>query len=213
MSREPDGPDVSQIPRPRVSRLWLALMVLAALAGLWRFAPSLLGLAPGLLTAERAVGGPFSLLDTTGKRVTGADLAGKPYAIFFGFTHCPDVCPTTLSEMTGWLQALGPDAGKLRLVFVTVDPARDTVAAMADYMKAFDPRILALTGSQEEIAKMLIAYRVYAKKTDEKGADYGMDHTAAIYLMTATGAFKTVIGFGETSAAALARLKGLISGG
>ncbi len=213
MSGEPNTQPEHYVPRPRFSRLWLALLVLAALAGLWRFAPSLLGLAPGLLTQERAVGGPFSLLDVTGKRVTDADLAGKPYAIFFGYTHCPDVCPTTLSDMTGWLQALGPDASQLRLVFVTVDPARDTVAAMADYMKAFDPRILALTGSEADIAKTLIAYRVYAKRNDEKGADYGMDHTAAIYLMTASGDFKTVIGFGETSAAALSRLKELISGG
>ena len=206
MTQEPDQTKAMRVPRPRVGLLWIAILLVAALAGLWRFAPA-------LFTAERSVGGPFALVDSSGKRVTNADLAGKPYAMFFGYTHCPDVCPTTLSDMTDWLKALGPDAVKLKFVFVTVDPARDTVAALADYMKGFDPRILALTGSEADIAKALAAYRVYARKVDVKGADYAMDHTAAIYLMTGSGDFRTLIGYGETSAAALARLKELIGDG
>ena len=212
MTAKPELPDGSQIPHPRKSRLWIGLLAIAILALAWRALPGFGSLPASIFSQERAIGAPFSLLDTTGKRVTDADLTGNPYAIFFGYTHCPDVCPTTLSDMTGWLKSLGPDADKLRLVFVTVDPARDTVAALAQYMKAFDPRILALTGSEADIAKMLTAYRVYAKKTDEKNADYGMDHTAAIYLMTATGDFRTVIGYDEKPDAALARLKDLISG-
>ena len=196
------------VPRPRPSLLWLAIFLIVALSTIWRLVPPFAGLGPA-----SAIGGPFALTDAAGRRVTDADLAGKPYAIFFGYTHCPDVCPTTLQDMTDWLKALGPDAGKLRFVFVTVDPARDTPAALADYMRAFDPRILALTGSQADLDKTLQAFRVYAKKGEVKNGGYAMDHTAAIYLMDRAGAFKTLIGYGENSEAALARLRELFGAG
>ena len=208
MTANNNAPPDLAIPRPRPSLIWLGILLLVALAAIWRLAPPFADFAPA-----SAVGGPFALTDQAGRRVTNAELAGKPYAMFFGYTHCPDVCPTTLSDMTGWLKALGPDAGKLRLVFVTVDPDRDTPAALADYMKAFDPRILALTGSQAEVDKTLTAFRVYAKKGEVKNGDYAMDHSAAIYLFDGAGAFRTVIGYGEKNDAALARLKELIGAG
>ena len=208
MSADNNTPPDLAIPRPRPSLLWLAILLLVALSVIWRLVPPFADLAPA-----PAIGGPFTLSDAGGHRVTNADLAGKPYAIFFGYTHCPDVCPTTLQDMTGWLKELGPDAEKLRLVFVTVDPARDTPAALAGYMQAFDPRILALSGSQAEIDKTLTAFRVYAKKGEVKNGDYAMDHTAAIYLMDRAGGFKTLIGYGEKNDAALARLKELIGAG
>ena len=207
MAADDNAPDLA-VPRPRPGLIWLGILLLLALLAIWRIAPPLAGFAPAA-----AIGGSFALTDPTGKAVTEAALAGKPYAIFFGYTHCPDVCPTTLSDMTGWLKSLGTDAEKLRLVFVTVDPERDTPAALADYMKAFDPRILALTGSQADVDTILHAYRVYAKKGEVRNGDYAMDHSAAIYLFDGSGRFKTVIGYGEASDAALARLKELIRAG
>ena len=193
------------VPRPRPSLIWLAVLLLLLLLGIWRLFPPFADFAPA-----SSVGGPFALTDASGRRVTNAELAGKPYAVFFGYTRCPDVCPTTLSDMTDWLKALGGNAGKLHFVFVTVDPERDTPAVLADYMKSFDPRIMALTGSRADIDKTLLGYRVYAKKGEVKNGDYAMDHSAAIYLFDSSGGFKTVIGFAEKSDAALARLKELI---
>jgi protein SCO1/2 len=201
-----DQPQNLPIPRPRPGLLWIAVLAVLAVAAIWRLTPSLIAFAP----AGAGIGGPFTLTDPQGRRVTEANLAGKPFAIFFGYTHCPDVCPTTLSDMTDWLKALGSDADRLRMVFVTVDPARDTPATLADYMKAFDPRILALTGSEDDVSKTLLAYRVYAKKVEVKGSDYAMDHTAAVYLMDNAGKLHTLIGFGEKPDAALAKVKELI---
>ena len=207
MTEVPQPPATLAVPRPRLGILWLVLFTLAAVVLVVRVLPEL---TPSTLMSEHTIGGPFTLTDHKGQRVTEAVLAGKPYAIFFGYTHCPDVCPTTLQDMSGWLTALGPDADKLTMVFVTVDPARDTPAALGDYLKAFDPRILGLTGSEAEIANMLAAYRVYARQSEAKGGDYVMDHTAAIYLMDRAGDLKTLIGYGEKSEPSLAKLKELI---
>jgi protein SCO1 len=210
MATPAEKPPSLSVSRPRPSLLWLAVLVLLAAAPAYQGAR---WLAAGLIAPEHAIGGPFSLLDTNGKRVTEAALAGKPYAIFFGYTHCPDVCPTTLQDMSTWLAALGADADRLRLVFVTVDPERDTAPVLKAYMGAFDPRILAMTGSAADIAKMLAAYRVYARKADDKAGDYAMDHTAITYLMTGSGDLKTVLGYGEKQDVALERLKELMRGG
>lgn len=203
-----NGPNGLPIPRPRPSLIWLGVVAVLVAIALWQWAPAL-SISPQIAQ----IGGPFSLTGQAGHTVTDKDLAGKPYAIFFGYTHCPDVCPTTLQDMAGWLKALGPDADKLKFVFVTVDPARDTPSAMAEYMTAFDPRIIALTGSEPDVASMLRAFRVYAKKVEVKGGDYAMDHTAAMYLMDGAGHLRTVIGYGEKPDAALARLKELINAG
>ena len=139
--------------------------------------------------APAAIGGPFRLTDQAGQTVTEKSLIGRPTIIFFGFTHCPDVCPTALFEMSEVLRAMGPDADKMNAYFVSVDPERDTSAVMKDYISSFDPHLKGLTGTPDEIGKVISAYRVYAKKIPLKDGDYTMDHTALIYLMDKNGNF------------------------
>ena len=136
-----------------------------------------------------AIGGPFQLTDQNGKAVTDKSLKGKPTLIFFGYTHCPDVCPTSLFEMSEVLRAMGKDADKVNAVFISVDPERDTQAAMKDYLSSFDPHLEGLSGDPAEVAKVITSYRVYAKKVPAKDGDYTMDHTALIYLMDRDGRF------------------------
>lgn len=158
-------------------------------------------------TQGSTVGGPFALVDQNGATVTDKDLKGEPFLVFFGFTHCPDVCPTALSDMTQAFEALGPDAEKARALFVTVDPARDTPEAMKSYLSSFSPRITGLTGSQEQVDAVIKAYRVYAKKTPLEGGDYTMDHTALVYLMDRNGAFVAPINLKREPAVVAAELK------
>ena len=141
------------------------------------------------VTAPAAIGGPFQLTDQTGQTVTDKSMQGRPSLIFFGFTHCPDVCPTTLFEISEVLKAMGKDADRVNAYYISVDPERDTQAAMKEYLSSFDPRLKGLTGNAEEIAKVLSEYRVYAKKVPLKDGDYTMDHTALIYLMDRNGNF------------------------
>ena len=141
------------------------------------------------VTAPAAIGGPFQLTDQAGQTVTEQNLKGKPTLIFFGFTHCPDVCPTSLFEISEVLKAMGKDADRVNALFVSVDPERDTAAAMKDYLSSFDPHLKGLTGNPEAVAKVLSAYRVYSKKVPLKDGDYTMDHTALIYLMDREGQF------------------------
>jgi protein SCO1/2 len=172
----------------------------AFIAGALAFAVGAAGLAGALIhlggrgggqTAAQAstVGGAFQMVDQTGAAVTDADVKGKPFLVFFGFTHCPDVCPTALYEITQALEALGPDAEKTQALFVTVDPERDTPEALKSYLSSFSPRIRGLTGSQAQVDAMVKAYRAYAKKQPLKDGDYTMDHTAIVYLMDKNGAF------------------------
>ncbi|WFU17430.1 SCO family protein [Bradyrhizobium sp. CB3481] len=141
------------------------------------------------VTAPAAIGGPFQLVDQAGQTVSEQNLKGKPTLIFFGFTHCPDVCPTSLFEISEVLKAMGSDADKVNAWFVSVDPERDTAAAMKDYLSSFDPHLKGLTGDPADVAKVLSAYRVYARKVPLKDGDYTMDHTALIYLMDRDGHF------------------------
>jgi protein SCO1/2 len=141
------------------------------------------------VTAPAAIGGPFQLTDQAGQTVTEKSMQGHPSLVFFGFTHCPDVCPTTLFEMSEVLKAMGKDADRVSAYYISVDPERDTQAAMKEYLSSFDPRLKGLTGSPAEIAKVLSEYRVYAKKVPLKDGDYTMDHTALIYLMDRDGKF------------------------
>src|ERR1700730_17974617 len=129
------------------------------------------------------VGGPFTLVDDTGAPVTESTLTGKPSVIYFGYTSCPDVCPTALFDLSRWIQKLGPDADKLNYVFVTVDPRRDTSKVMHDYMSSFDKHIRGFTGTPEQIAKIAQEYRVYYKRIPSDNGDYVMDHFTLIYLM------------------------------
>ncbi len=146
------------------------------------------GNAPKVVVPS-AVGGPFKLTDQDGKTVTDADFRGRPFLIFFGFTHCPDVCPTTLFEVSEILRALGPKADGTRALFVTVDPERDTAATMKDYLSSFDPHLIGLTGDLAAIEQVTKAYRVYYKKIPTNDGDYTMDHTALVYLMDKEGRF------------------------
>ena len=141
------------------------------------------------VTAPAAIGGPFQLTDQAGTTVTEKDLQGRPTLIFFGFTHCPDVCPTSLFEISEILRAMGQDANKVNAWFISVDPERDNAAAMKDYLSSFDPHLKGLTGDPAAVQKVITAYRVYAKKVPLKDGDYTMDHTALIYLMDRDGRF------------------------
>jgi protein SCO1/2 len=141
------------------------------------------------VAAPAAIGGPFQLTDQAGQAVTDQNLKGRPTLIFFGFTHCPDVCPTSLFEISEVLRAMGKDADRVNAWFVSVDPERDTAAAMKDYLSSFDPHLKGLTGNPEAVTKVLSAYRVFARKVPLKDGDYTMDHTALIYLMDKDGRF------------------------
>jgi protein SCO1/2 len=136
-----------------------------------------------------AIGGPFNLVDQNGQPFSDKDLKGKSFLVFFGFTHCPDVCPTTLFEISEILRNLGPEADNTAALFVSVDPQRDTPQAMRDYLASFDPHIRGLTGDPAALAAVAKAYRVYYKKVPLEGGDYTMDHTAIVYLMDKDGRF------------------------
>lgn len=154
-----------------------------------------------------AIGGPFQLTDQNGKAVTDKSLKGKPTLIFFGYTHCPDVCPTSLFEISEVLRVMGKDADKVNAIFISVDPERDTQAAMKDYLSSFDPHLQGLSGDPGETAKVITSYRVYAKKIPTKDGDYTMDHTALIYLMDSEGRFVSPFNLKRTPEEAAADLK------
>jgi protein SCO1 len=144
---------------------------------------------PGAPQAALQIGGPFRLTDQDGRPVSDQDLRGKPFLVFFGYTHCPDVCPTTLFDLSETLRSLGPDADRVGAAFITVDPERDTSTALKDYLSSFDPHLRGLTGDAEAIRAVTKAYRVYYRKIPLEGGDYTMDHTALVYLMGKDGHF------------------------
>jgi protein SCO1/2 len=176
-------------------------LVVALVVVLW-----LLGGLRGV-TAPAAIGGPFQLTDQAGQTVTEKNLQGKPTLIFFGFTHCPDVCPTSLFEISEVLRAMGGDADRVNAYFISVDPERDTASAMKDYLSSFDPHLKGLTGGSDAVAKVISGFRVYAKKVPLKDGDYTMDHTALIYLMDRDGKFVAPFNLKRTPEAAAADLK------
>jgi protein SCO1/2 len=159
------------------------------------------------VTAPAAIGGPFQLTDQAGQVVTDQNLKGRPTLIFFGFTHCPDVCPTSLFEISEVLRAMGKDADKVNAWFVSVDPERDTAAKMKDYLSSFDPHLKGLTGNPEAVAKVISAYRVFARKVPLKDGDYTMDHTALVYLMDKDGRFVAPFNMKRKPEEAAAELK------
>ena len=169
-------------------------------------APPRSATGPGTL----AIGGPFSLTDHRGRAVTERDFRGRPMAVFFGFTHCPEVCPTTLYEMSSNLVALGDAAKDFSVFFITVDPARDTVDTMKDYVSNFDPRIEALVPTEEQLKQLVSDFRVYYAKVPTSDGGYTMDHTATIFLFDRTGAFAGTIGYGEAPAMREAKLEKLL---
>jgi protein SCO1/2 len=159
------------------------------------------------VTAPVAIGGAFQLTDQAGETVTDKNLEGKPTLIFFGFTHCPDVCPTSLFEISEVLRAMGTDADRVNAYFISVDPDRDTASAMRDYLSSFDPHLKGLTGDSTAVAKVTSEYRVYAKKVPLKDGDYTMDHTALVYLMDRDGHFVSPFNLKRTPEEAAADLK------
>jgi cytochrome oxidase Cu insertion factor (SCO1/SenC/PrrC family) len=183
------------------SRLRLALYIftgfvvggLIALAVLPDARARLFPAATMKTVGQALVGGPFTLTDHTGKRVTDQDFRGRFMVVFFGFTFCPDVCPTALQVMAAALDKIGPKAEQITPVLITVDPERDTPEQMAMYVKSFHPRLVGLTGSPDEIAAVAKAYRVYFKRVPDpkSSGGYTMDHSAIIYVMGPDGAFRT----------------------
>jgi protein SCO1 len=154
-----------------------------------------------------AIGGPFNLIDQNAQPFSDKDLRGKSFLVFFGFTHCPDVCPTTLFEISEILRKLGPEADHTAALFVSVDPERDTPEAMKDYLASFDPHIRGLTGDAAALAAVAKAYRVYYKKVPLEGGDYTMDHTAIVYLMDKDGRFVAPFNMRRTTADLAADLR------
>jgi len=156
------------------------------------------------------IGGPFSLVDHHGKPVTDRDYLGKPTLVFFGFTHCPNVCPTTLFEITNQLEELGPDADRLNVLFITVDPERDTPQQLALYLSSFDPRITGLTGAPENILAAEKAYHIYAKKVSTEDGGYTMDHTATVAVMNSRGQYVDAMHYQAPTATTRAKLHRLL---
>jgi protein SCO1/2 len=187
----------NHLPRPR----WLlpvtltaVVLIVAASLYLWQ--------AAGLFGGQGSVvvGGPFSLVDQHAKPVTEETYRGRLMLVYFGYTYCPDVCPTTLARIGQALDQLSPEERKqIAPVFITIDPARDTPAQLAQYVPNFHPDLIGLTGSAEEIGKVEKEYRVYAKRVDEPNGTYSMDHSSILYVMGKNGKFRGIIA--DTAAA------------
>ncbi len=172
------------------------------------FAPPRPVIATG--PASLPIGGPFTLTDQRGRAVTERDFRGRPMAVFFGFTHCPDICPTTLGEFAAYMEALGADAERMHWVFITVDPARDTSEHLARYMELFDPRVVALTGTEAQVADAARQFRVIYRRVPLDGGGYTMDHSASTFLLDAQGRFAGTIDFKEPDEIAIEKLRMLL---
>lgn len=194
--------------KARTSHLLLVLSAFLAglviFLGVFLYATGQLG---GGAPGPSAIGGPFNLIDHNGKPISDKDLKGRPYLVFFGFTHCPDVCPTTLFDVSELMRALGPDADRTAALFITVDPERDTAPVLKDYLSSFDPHVRGATGEPKAVEAAEKAYRVYAKKVPGENGDYSMDHTALVYLMDKQGRFVAPFSLKRRPADAAAELR------
>ena len=192
--------------------LWAAVVVMAGVLGWLTYSVT----QSDQTIAEAPFGVPFQLVDQNGQPITEQAFRGKPTALFFGFTHCPEVCPTTLFELDGWLKQVDPDAKGLQAYFVTVDPERDTPEILGRYVSNVTDRVKAIAGEPEKVAEVVKGFRVYAKKIplDEAkpDGDYTMDHTASIFLLDAEGRFKGTIAYGENPDTAVKKLENLMKG-
>lgn len=188
---------------------WAAVgVVVVAVAGLFTY-QSFYRSTENSLSADVRLGAPFRLVDHNGEPITEAALAGHPSAVFFGFTHCPEVCPTTLYELSAWFDDLGGVSDDIGVFFVTVDPERDTPELLKAYLSNFSDRFVGITGDPGEVAQLAKAWRVYFKKVPLDDENYTMDHTASIYLVDPGGRFMGTIGYGENRETALLKLKRL----
>lgn len=156
-----------------------------------------------------AFGAPFALVDNRGQPISEQAFRGHPSAVFFGFTHCPEVCPTTLSEMDGWLKALGDEGKDIRAYFVTVDPERDTPDIMNTYVTNVSDRITGITGEPEKVLEMVKDFKIFYRKVETGDGDYTMDHTASVLLLKPNGDFFGTIAYGENPQTALQKLRRL----
>ena len=182
--------------------------LLAATLGLFYIAGGREGLIPLI-----QIGSDFRLASSNGGAVDAKDLKGKPYAVFFGFTHCPEVCPTTLYEMSNTLAKLGDAAKDFRVFFITVDPERDTAAMLKDYLANFDPRIEALVPNMEQLPKVAADFHVYYAKSPTSDGSYTMDHTATLFLLDENGLLASTISFGEAPDVREAKIRKLLGRG
>lgn len=210
---DPIDPGVEEVKNSSSPRwiIWLVVLLVAGGLGLTVFSRRSSGSSDPASSYASTFGGPFTLTAPDGSTVTDKTLAGKPYAIFFGFTRCPDVCPTSLARMARLRKQLGPDGMKFNIVFVSVDPGHDKPADLGNYVALFGTPIIGLTGTETQLAQIKKGYGVYSAKVPQPGGDYTIDHTAAIYLMTAKGEFSGTIDTQEADATALAKLKLLIA--
>ena len=163
-------------------------------------------------STARAFGEPFTLVDMRGEEITEAAFRGNPSAVFFGFTYCPEVCPTTLFELGGWLDQLGDQARNVNAYFVTVDPERDTPEIVNAYVSTFSDRIVGISGEPDKVFAMARSFGIYSKKVELEDGDYTVDHTASIILLDRAGDFAGTIAYGENPDNALAKLKRLADG-
>lgn len=191
--------------------LWSVTLAVVATLGIVSF-----GWQNETTTSEAPYGVPFQLVDQKNNEITEAAFREKPTAIFFGFTHCPEICPTTLYELDSWLEEADPSGDKISAYFVSVDPEKDTAELLDLYVGNVSKRITGITGAPKEIAEMLKGFNVYFKKVpleaSEPNGDYTMDHTASIFLLKNGGRFKGTIAYGENPETAIQKLKNLIKG-
>jgi protein SCO1 len=187
-----------------VRMFFIALLALVA-AGIGWAGYSWLAVAP----AGKAFGEPFSLIDQNGQPITEAAFRGHPTALFFGFTHCPEVCPTTLFEMDGWFKKLGPEGDKIKAYFVSVDPERDSAELLKTYISNVTSRVTGITGDPVKVAAMIRSFGVYARKVPSDDGGYEMDHTASVFLLNSAGDFHGTIAYGENPDTALEKMRRL----
>ena len=158
---------------------------------------------------EFTIGSPFSLIDHRGMVITEQDFLGHPSALFFGFTHCPEVCPTTMSKLSILLDELGTKGDQIKVYFITLDPERDTPEVLMDYLSAFNERFIAITGNTNDVESLAKSWKVYWKRTETSDGGYTFDHTASVLLLNSQSNFVGTIGWKEGAAVALEKLKRL----
>lgn len=163
-------------------------------------------------SAGEPYGGAFTLVDQDNRPITEAAFRGHPTAVFFGFTHCPEVCPTTLYELNGWLEQLGDEGKDIHAYFVSIDPERDTPELIKTYVGNVSNRIVGITGEPDEIAAMAKSFGIFVRKVDTGDGDYTMDHTASILLLDRAGGFSGTIAYGENPDTAVEKLRRLAKG-
>jgi protein SCO1 len=192
-----------------IAVLALGVALAAAAGGTWYFKRAAVENA---LIAAVEIGGPFRLAAAKGGMVDSADLIGKPYGVFFGYTHCPEVCPTTMYEMSRALATLGDEARDFRLFFITVDPERDTAPMLKDYLSNFDPRMEALVPTAAELPVVAREFRAIYAKVPTSDGSYTMDHTATVFLMGRDGKLVSTIRYTESPENRVAKLRRLVAG-